>query len=232
MPDPYLFMLALPRSGSTLLAYVLDSHTRIHVEHEDSAQPNQAIPDKEVHNLRHKIAGGFANYLAGLLAPSGKDYLVTSRYFARRHADLIAAALGPKVKFVILTRRRMWRTFMDADGAPHVVARTQLLEFAAGWRWTTLHYPHIQVAYEDLVTKPSQAFARVCDFIGVEFEPEMLDYARFPHPHLQARGNEKARRFGRIVDTVARDAAERKPFAQRLVERIYSFSQDGGKERP
>jgi hypothetical protein len=209
MLSPYLFMLALPRSGSTLLAYVLDSHSRIHVEHEDSGRPHQSIANKEIANLQHKIAAGFAGYLDSLLAPSGKDFLVTTRFFARRHVALIAGALGPQARFIILTRKRMWRTFHDADGKPHIVSRLQLVEFAIGRRWVALNHPHVLVAYEDLVTKPREAFASVCGFIGVEFEPAMLDYANFPHPHLAAHGNEKTRRFGRIVNTLARDEAAR-----------------------
>ena len=152
--------------------------------------------------------------------PQNKDYLVTSRYFARRHVDAIASALGSEARFIVLTRRHMWRTFHDADGAPHIVARVQLLEFAAGRRWVGLRYPHIQVAYEDLVKTPAKTFGRVCQFIGVDFEPDMLDYGRFPHPHLDQRGNEKTRRFGRIVDTVARDEADGGPLIRHAAERL------------
>ncbi len=220
MPSPYLFMLALPRSGSTLLAYVLDSHSRIHVEHEDSGQPYPDIPNKELPNLRHKIERGFKAYLDGLLEPHRKDFLVTSRYFARSHVEAIAGALGPEARFIVLTRRHMWRTFHDADGGPHSVAWAQLWQFAVGRRWAELRYPHITVAYEDLVKRPAEAFARICDFIGVDFEPDMLDYSRFPHPHLEQRGNSKTRRFARIVDTVARDAAEGEPLVRHAAERL------------
>lgn len=60
-----------------------------------------------------------------------------------------------------------------------------LFRNAADWRWKTLlgrkmgnmigaHY--LEVRYEDLVTHPSQTLERICDFLGENFEPGMLNY--------------------------------------------------------
>jgi hypothetical protein len=197
--DQNVFMVALPRSGSTLLAYVLDSHSQIYVVHEDSGRPDRTARDKEMANLRTKVKAGFAGYLDDLLAPAGKPYLVTSRYYARPHVEFIQSALGPQVKFVVLTRRHMWRVFQDADGNPRVVPFRQMLEFAACRRWLAAHACHVTVAYEDVVTAPTRVFSRLCQFIGVTFEPAMLDYHNFEHPLLDHRGNEKARRLPGIT---------------------------------
>jgi hypothetical protein len=200
MTHHYIFVLALARSGSTLLAYVLDSHSRIHVEHEDSGLPHATIDNKEIHNLREKIRNGFTGYLDGLLEKSHKEYLVTTRYYSSQHVQLITEALGPHVKFILLTRRHMWRTFKDADGNRRVVPLWQMLEFET-CRRRIARYPHYtEVSYESMVREPMPTFSRMCEFIGVEFEPAMLDYASFAHPQLAHRGNTKARRLGKIVD--------------------------------
>ncbi|TWJ33047.1 sulfotransferase family protein [Geobacter argillaceus] len=39
----------------------------------------------------------------------------------------------------------------------------------------------IRIKYEDLVTKPESTLKVVCDFIGVDFEPEILNYSKFNH---------------------------------------------------
>ncbi len=220
MNEHHIFVLALARSGSTLLAYVLDSHSAIHVEHEDSGRPHETTPDKEARNLMEKIQGGFAEYLNDLLVKgNGKQFLVSSRYYARRHVKLITEALGQQVKFIVLTRRHMWRIFRDADGQAHVVPFRQLLEFAACRRMVIAKYTHVEISYEEMVREPQRTFSRLCEFIGVKFEPAMLDYSKLEHPHLANRGNEKTRRFARIVDrteaelgsgaTLIRQAAER-----------------------
>lgn len=220
MRDRFIFMMALPRSGTTLLAYVLDSHSRIHVEHEDSGGPNTTAPDRATLNLRTKIREGFESYLQRFLIAHDKEYLVASRYYARQHVKLIAEALGDRAKFIILTRRHMWRVFRDADGKAHVVALRQLLEFSACRRMVKHDFRHMEIAYEKMVTYPQQVFAGVCEFIGVEFEPEMLEYGNFDHSHLSNRGNEKTRRFGRIIDTAGHDEASGLFLVRSAVTRI------------
>ena len=75
-------MIDLPSSGSTLMAYILDSHSKIKVEHEDSVRPFYRA---YFNNLQWKITRGFEKYLNSLL--NKKEYLVSSRYFYKKQMD-------------------------------------------------------------------------------------------------------------------------------------------------
>ena len=103
---PYFFMVDLPMSGSTLMAYVLDSHSKIHVEHEDSGKPYFLSPN---FNLQWKIARGFEEYLESFLIK--RRYLVSSRYFNKKQIHMISSSLGNRAKYIILTRKYLWKIF-------------------------------------------------------------------------------------------------------------------------
>lgn len=46
----------------------------------------------------------------------------------------------------------------------------------------------IQIAYENLATKPQKTTQKICDFLDTEFIPEMLDY--WQHEHYMISGNQ------------------------------------------
>lgn len=192
----WTFLVALPRSGSTWLAYVLDCHSRVHVLHEESARPFGGSATARLRSLEWKIGTGFERYLGSLL-PAGKDQLLVTRYFLRREIQLIDAALGRGARFLVLTRRRHWRVFYTADGQPRAVPLRSIYEFAASRRYLRARLPSrsLEVAYEDLLAAPAAKFAEICRFMGLDFEPRMLDYWAFDHPHLARTGNEKTRRM-------------------------------------
>ena len=42
-------------------------------------------------------------------------------------------------------------------------------------------YEGLTVRYEEVTTDPAHEAGRLCDFLGVRYEPEMVDYGRFDH---------------------------------------------------
>ena len=81
--------------------------------------------------------------------------------------------------------------FLTRDGRAYVagnIRRHQLgpRQSSRDWRATNLYTrrmlrrapaeSHIHVRYEELCRDPAGTIARVCDFIGLEFEPAMLDF--------------------------------------------------------
>ena len=196
----YYFLFALQRSGSTLLSYILDSHSQLHMQHEDNGRPFPDRTDKNLYNLQWKIDHGFANYLQNLLTQSNKQHLITSRYFMKSQVELITHALEDQAKFIILTRKHMWRVFHRANGNTIMVPLRRLERFFFAKQFIRQHFPYVEIAYTDMITNPTATFATICDFIGVPFEPAMLEYHNFDHAHLHTRGNAKTRKFTKIID--------------------------------
>ena len=108
-----------------------------------------------------------------------------------------AAKLYPDARFVVLTRHPMaiWasyvESFFDGDAA---VAHTHnpLIERyvpAIARFLREQPAPLCHVRYEELVADPGTHMQRVCDFIGLPFEPEMIDYGERAEGRLRPRGD-------------------------------------------
>ena len=185
-------MVSLSSSGSTLLAYILNSNSKIYVEHEDNARP---IYLSNLYNLQWKISQGFQKYLDALLIK--KEYLVTSRYNHKKHIILINSALGKKAKYIILTRKFMWRLFYRMKGLPFILPLKNLIRFFICKHYIINNFDYVKVSYNDMVSKPEETFSNICKFIGVDFEPEMLNYQKFGY---KTRGNPKVWKYQGIID--------------------------------
>jgi len=76
-----------------------------------------------------------------------------------------------------------------------------VVEFLDAVRETLPVLTGITVRYEDLVSDPRAVMTRVCGYLGVPFEPGMIDYGRWDHgPLLSGVGDFGERiRSGRVL---------------------------------
>jgi hypothetical protein len=93
------------------------------------------------------------------------------------------AELLPEARFVHLIRdgRDVALAFREAPFGPRT-----LEEIALHWRARTLAGRkagsrlgpdrYMELRYEDLVARPEEALTRVCEWLGLAFQPEMLDH--------------------------------------------------------
>ncbi len=199
VPAP-IFVLSPPRSGSTLLRSILDSHSRLHAPHElhltlltvqersweasEFAEQYASISLGELGmsltDIEHLL---WDRMLHHELIRSGKDLIVNkttnsvmnwrrisqcwpdARYvFLFRHPAHIAESLG-----------RAWSHRTDIDP----VQRT--MTFVAAMTEARAELPGHDVRYEDLTARPEPTVRALCDFLGVAWEPGMLEYGRFDH---------------------------------------------------
>ena len=59
---------------------------------------------------------------------------------------------------------------------------------AALLRYKSAGYPVLGIAYEQLVADPKAQLRRACDFLGISFEPTMLQHPHFAHREVFASG--------------------------------------------
>lgn len=118
------------------------------------------------------------------------------------------ARLYPEARYVVLTRHpiAVWSSFVDSffDGDDETAhAHNPLLERyvpAIARFLRTAEVPLHRVRYENLVQEPDRNAREICEFLGIDFEPGMVDYGSAP----DARG-ESTRGLGDPT-TVARES--------------------------
>ena len=187
------FVLSSVRSGSTLLRVLLNTHSQIHAPHElhlrniwvktrhhntewalhemdlDPAQLTYLLWDRLLHRQ---------------LERSGKRVLVNKTPSDVFIADRIREC-WPDARFIFLLRhpaaimrsREKIGTFDAEANAARVLRYCEAVEAAR----TSL--PGLTVRYEDVASDPAAETKRLCEFLGVAWEPGMVEYGeRRPRP--------------------------------------------------
>ncbi|GAA2115212.1 sulfotransferase [Streptomyces synnematoformans] len=195
-PDPQVdrllrrpvFVLTPVRSGATLLRMLLGGHSRLHAPHElhvrrleVSAGTDLAVAamgELDLHrtDLEHLL---WDRVLHRELVRSGKEVLVEktpNNAFAYRRI----AACWPDARFVFLLRHpaSVAQSWYEADPSRRTPeeAALQALHYVRATERARRELPGHVVRYEDLTADPERVLRSVCDFLGVEYEPAMLDY--------------------------------------------------------
>jgi hypothetical protein len=185
------FVLSSVRSGSTLLRVLLNTHSQIHAPHElhlrniwvktrhhntewalhemdlDSAQLTYLLWDRLLHRQ---------------LERSGKWILVNKTPSDVFIVDRIREC-WPDARFIFLLRhpaaimrsREKIGTFDAEANAARVLRYCEAVEAAR------TRLPGLTVRYEDVATDPAAETKRLCEFLGVAWEPGMVDYGEGDH---------------------------------------------------
>ncbi len=234
------FILCSLRSGSTLLRVLLNSHSRIHAPHE--------------FHLRHvavKFTSKWADkaMLARGLDPTALEYLLWDRVL---HRELEASGkehivvktpndvfnvgrileCWPDARFIFLLRhpaaiarsRAALRPTVDEERNSERIRRyCEALESAR-----QMHPGHT-VRYEELTSDPQATTQGLCEFLGVPWEPEMLDYGRFDHGKYGAGlGDWKTKiRTGQIQPAAPLPGPEETPPALRGLAAAWGYLPEG-----
>jgi len=191
------FVLSTVRSGSTLLRMLLDSHSEIHSPHEMHLRSlNVEITGKygdkalaEVKLDRDELNHVLWDwYLHRELASTGKRLLVNKTPSDVWIADRIQAC-WPDARFIFLLRHplaiaRSRHALRPDDPAERNLKR--VLRYAEAVENARQTLPGHTVRYEDLAADPPAETRKLCAFLGVAWEPEMLEYGNFSHGRLKA----------------------------------------------
>ncbi|MDC2957879.1 sulfotransferase [Streptomyces gilvifuscus] len=187
-----VFVLSSVRSGSTLLRVLLNSHSRVRAPHEmhlrtlhvhlsraftaDAMEALRLDKDELEHLLWDRV-------LHLELTRSGKDVIVdktppNTLIWPRLHrcwpgARYILLLRHPAAVIASLTERRT-----DPD---HGAIRAEVLGYAEKLEEARQNLDAHVLRYEDLTADPESATRALCGYLGVEWEPAMLDYGGKDH---------------------------------------------------
>lgn len=201
-PDP-VFIVGLPRSGSTLLEQILSSHSRVDGTLE---LPNILSLSQQLRRRgRDGDSAAYPEILKDLpdeeLASFGRQYIDDTRIHRQgapffidkmpnnfRHLGLIHLIL-PRAKIIDARRHPMACGF---SGWKQLFAEGQ--EFTYDLEWVGRYYRDyvelmdhwdrvlpgkiLRVQYEDVVADVETEVRRILDHCGLDFEPECVDFHR------------------------------------------------------
>ena len=171
MPD-FVFIGGPGHSGTTLLTAIMGAHPLIYSIPIETYAFRRELPDTEIRKMLEELA-----------AQSDKPnalYVCEKTPAHIRKADQIST-LYPKAKFVFMVRdprdviasfRRRGVTFEAAVNNCSRAYRSLLK--AEG------KHDFCKLYFEDLVARPEHELERVCDYLGIQFEPVMLEYWKSP----------------------------------------------------
>jgi hypothetical protein len=199
-----VFILSPARSGSTLLRMILGSHSALYAPPElplrqltvraetiwikASMKELQLTAEELDYLLWDRV-------LADLLARSGKPTLV-----AKTPSNVLIwrriAECWPDARFIFLLRHpASAAASLNAawDSTWHPDESGSLDEsIAKALRYMTVleearhALPGQTVRYEELTAEPEAVSRRLCQFLGLPFEPAMLQYGEFGHGRIAA----------------------------------------------
>ena len=192
-----VFILSSIRSGSTLLRVMLNTHSQIHAPHE-----------MHLAGVHLQFGGRFAD---DAMTEIGLDevalqYLLWDRVLHReltRHGKTVIVNKTPSDSF---RWRRILECWPDArfiyllrhpaaiadswsrakPDAPMARVVGTVLPYMKAIEQARAHHDGLVVRYEDITVDPEREMRRLCDFIGVEFEPAMVDYGAGDHGSFKA----------------------------------------------
>ncbi|WP_084678142.1 sulfotransferase family protein [Actinopolymorpha alba] len=187
-----VFVICPPRSGSTLLRVLLNSHSQIHAPHElhlqtlgvtigesyaETAVNLLGIDHKELEHLL------WDRLLHRELGRSGKSVIVDKTPANALDWSRLAHC-WPQARYLFLLRHpgSILESFSAArPGGAFDLAVAEVLEFVEAVDRARRTLPGHTVRYEDLTADPAATTQRICEFLEVPWEPTMLDYGKRDH---------------------------------------------------
>ncbi|MGH8290004.1 MAG: tetratricopeptide repeat-containing sulfotransferase family protein [Steroidobacteraceae bacterium] len=199
-----IFIVGLPRSGSTLIERILSSHRQTHQGGELTAVNETivgltgVVPGTGAREFAARIAAVdgrtlAAEYLARIRAfrPEG------SRWTDKQLSNFIYCPLllraFPKARIVHVTRHPLatcyglYRTRFD-DSYPFAYDLMEIADFYVSYRRLMQHYQRIlpgrilELPYEQVVKSFEPSVRRLLEFVGLSFDAACLEFHRNPAP--------------------------------------------------
>jgi tetratricopeptide (TPR) repeat protein len=195
-----VFVVGMPRSGTSLTEQILASHPQVHGAGEllywiFAADAERAAPPEQRAARVNELGRA---YLEGLAAEAPDASRVVDKLPVNfRHMGLILAAL-PDARFIHLERNSLdtcLSIYFQGFSAAHAYATDfgdlahyyrEYRRLMAHWRDVLSPQTLLEVRYEDLVDDPESWSRRMLAHIGLPWDPRCLEFHRTDRPVLTA----------------------------------------------
>lgn len=239
------FVLSSVRSGSTLLRVLLDSHSAIHSPQElhlrditvgvREGYPADALKEigLDEKSLQELL---WDRVLHRELVESGKRLIVNKTPNDVFIADRIKEC-WPDARFLFLLRHPAAVAQSRATARPQDSPERNVKmvkRYCVALQRARETYPGLTLRYEDLAADPARVTREVCAFLGVEWEPAMLEYGRVGHGRFRAGLGDWSENIksGRVQAPAPLPAAADVPAALRAVSRTWGYLPPEGDDAP
>lgn len=217
MSEAPIFIVGLPRSGSTLVGRILGGHSLIEAAGElpiirsiiDELE-GDAEKRAEYRDLLPNLSAARAKELGELYLARSREFRTSDKplFIDKLHMNWMHMALIrlilPNARIIDVRRNALdccWSNFKTIFTSGHPAADNlnhigrfyreyvRMMDHAAGWREGGI----LNVSYEALVADIEGETRRMTDFLGLEFEPASLGFHRVASP-VATQSAEQVRR--------------------------------------
>jgi tetratricopeptide (TPR) repeat protein len=215
-PDP-IFIVGLPRSGSTLLEQILASHSRVEGTQELADIPRIALElqGREPDIVNSRYPGNLPDLTAAELRRFGDKYIADTRIYRSgkpyfidkmpnnfRHIGLIHLIL-PNARIIDARREPMACCFSNlkqlfANGQEFTYSIEDIARYYRTYLELMQHWDEalpgkvLRVWHEDVVDDLEANVRRLLDFCGLEFEPTCVEFYKTER-RVQTASSEQVR---------------------------------------
>lgn len=191
--DP-IFIGCMPRSGSSLLRVVLDSHPQLSADVEINWVKGKR-PFKKLQESYKKVVGNsdrrYVNKEPKIITQKGLRRLCVLPYdpinmiiIKRNSLDTLASYIKSR-HYPLFNGMNMSAIFInDAN------------EFARGYKsliTTPNRLKIFEIKYESIINEPRESIDGLCEFLGIEFAPSMLKHHLKKHKYTDHYSDAKAK---------------------------------------
>lgn len=218
-PDPApIFILGMPRAGSTLIEQILASHSAVEgtMELADIPRMAQDLQDRDAGTATPRYPGVLATLSAAELRRRGDQYLAETRVYRSgkpyfidkmpnnfRHIGLIKTIL-PNAKIIDARREPLACCFSNykqlfASGQQFTYSVEDITRYYRMYVTLMDHWEEalpgqiLRVQYEELVENLPGQVRRIVDFCGLEFEPACVEFYKTER-RIHTASSEQVRR--------------------------------------
>ncbi|HEY3784630.1 MAG TPA: sulfotransferase [Steroidobacteraceae bacterium] len=238
-----IFILGLPRSGTTLVERIIGNHSAVHSAGELSAL-SEAVADTVLRVAPDQARAwlGYAGVLGGLEGgPIARQYLAAARTRRGRKPRFSDKALTnfyycalilrafPAARIIHVTRHPLASCYAIYKARfpgtfPFAYQLSELGSYYVGYRKLMAHWHQIlpgrilDVAYEGIVSAQEATTRRILDYLDLSFEPACLDFHLNPDSSTTASSVQvRQPLYDSSVDLWKHYATELAPVRERLV---------------